>query len=201
MKLVCYRHGGATHYGAVKDNGKVVDLGTRLGALYPDIVAFIAGDGQAIARQVVATEPGDFDYDALDLLPVVPNPGKILCVGLNYHDHVDEANRVVGNRKVPDRPMIFGRWPESLAAHRKPITRPRISHMFDWEAEMLVVIGRETGRYVKTLCSTCSVTRASMNPACATISAIPARSRQARISKTPAQAARGWSPPTKSPIP
>ncbi len=149
MKLVCYRHGGTTHYGAVKDNGKVVDLGTRLGALYPDIVSFIAGDGQAIAQQVVASEAGDFDYDALDLLPVVPNPGKILCVGLNYHDHVDEANRVVGNRKVPDRPMIFGRWPESLAAHRKPITRPRISHMFDWEAEMLVVIGRETGRYVK----------------------------------------------------
>ena len=45
MKLVCYRHGGATHYGAVKDNGKVVDLGTRLGSLYPDIVSFIAGDG------------------------------------------------------------------------------------------------------------------------------------------------------------
>jgi 2-keto-4-pentenoate hydratase/2-oxohepta-3-ene-1,7-dioic acid hydratase in catechol pathway len=149
MKLVCYRHGGATHYGAVKGNGKVVDLGTRLGAQYPDIVSFIAGDGQAIARQVVATEPGDFDYDALDLLPVVPNPGKILCVGLNYHDHVDEANRTVGNRKVPDRPMIFGRWPESLASHRKPITRPRISQMFDWEAEMLVVMGRETGRYVK----------------------------------------------------
>lgn len=149
MKLVCYRHGGATHYGAVKDNGKVVDLGTRLGAQYPDIVSFIAGDGQAIARQVVATEPGDFDYDALDLLPVVPNPGKILCVGLNYHDHVDEANRTIGNRKAPDRPMIFGRWPESLASHGKPITRPRISHMFDWEAEMLVVMGRETGRYVK----------------------------------------------------
>lgn len=149
MKLVCYRHGGATHYGAVKDNSKVVDLGTRLGAQYPDIISFIAGDGQAIARQVVATEPGDFDYNALDLLPVVPNPGKILCVGLNYHDHVDEANRTIGNRKVPDRPMIFGRWPESLASHGKPITRPRISHMFDWEAEMLVVMGRETGRYVK----------------------------------------------------
>lgn len=149
MKLVCFTHGGVTHYGAVKDNGKVVDLGTRLGALYPDIVSFIARDGKAVAEQVVAREPGDFDYDSLDLLPVVPNPGKILCVGLNYHDHVDEANRAVGNRKVPDRPMIFGRWPESLAAHRKPILRPRISHMFDWEAEMLVVMGRETGRYVK----------------------------------------------------
>ena len=144
MKLVCYTHGGITHYGAVKTNGKVVDLSTRLGAKYPDIIAFIAHDGQAIAEQVVASEPGDFDYDALDLLPVVPNPGKILCVGLNYHDHVNEANR-----KVPDRPMIFGRWPESLAAHRKPILRPRISDKFDWEAEMLVVIGRETGRYVK----------------------------------------------------
>ena len=148
MKLVSYRHGGEVHYGAVK-GGRVVDLSSRLGASYPDIVAFIAKQGLPIARAVLEREPGDFDYDALDLLPVVPNPGKILCVGLNYHDHVDEANRAVGNRKVTELPMMFARWPESLTGHRKPILRPKVSQMLDWEAELLVVMGRHTGRYVQ----------------------------------------------------
>lgn len=148
MKLVSYTHGGEVHYGALKGN-RVIDLTSRLGGLYPDIVSFIAKSGLAIAQNLCEKESGDFDYDALDLLPVVPNPGKILCVGLNYHDHVDEANRTVGNRKVPDRPMMFARWPESLTGHKKPILRPKVSSMLDWEAEMLVVIGKPTGRYVK----------------------------------------------------
>src|SRR3970040_1877005 len=110
MKLVCYRHGGEIHYGAVKGDS-VVDLSSRLGASYPDIVAFIAKQGLPIARVMAEREHGDFAYQSLDLLPVVPNPGKILCVGLNYHDHVDEANRAVGNRKATELPMIFARWP------------------------------------------------------------------------------------------
>ena len=76
MKLVCYRHGGTIHYGAVK-GGRVVDLTTRMGAAYPDIVAFIAGDGLPIARSVVEREEGDFDYETLVLAPVVPNPGIV----------------------------------------------------------------------------------------------------------------------------
>lgn len=147
MKLVCYRHGGKVHYGAVK-GARVVDLSSRLGGAYPDIVAFIAGEGLPVARSIVERESGDFDYEKLDLLPVVPNPGKILCVGLNYHDHVDEANRAIGDRKASARPMMFARWPESLTAHRAPILRPKVSDSLDWEAELLVVIGRPTGRYV-----------------------------------------------------
>jgi 2-keto-4-pentenoate hydratase/2-oxohepta-3-ene-1,7-dioic acid hydratase in catechol pathway len=147
MKLVSFAHGGQIHYGAVK-NGKVIDLSARQGGQFPDIVSFIAHDGKQVAQSIVAESKGDYDYDSLDLLPVVPNPGKILCVGLNYHDHVTEANNAVGNRKAPDRAMIFARWPESLTAHKKPILRPRVSHMLDWEAELLVVIGKSTGRYV-----------------------------------------------------
>lgn len=147
MKLVCYRHGSEIHYGAVKGE-KVVDLSARLGGMYPDIIAFIAKDGLPIARNTVERQPGDFDYAAVELVPVVPNPGKILCVGLNYHDHVDEANRAVGNRKVTELPMMFPRWPESLTAHRQPILRPKVSDKLDWEAELLVVMGKPTGRYL-----------------------------------------------------
>lgn len=147
MKLVCYRHGGRLHYGAVK-GARVVDLASRIGAAYPDIVSFIAHDGLPVARGIVEREAGDFDYEALELAPVVPNPGKIVCVGLNYRDHIEEAESKLGNLKNTALPMIFARWPESLAAHRQPILRPKASHTLDWEAELLVVIGRDTGRYL-----------------------------------------------------
>jgi 2-keto-4-pentenoate hydratase/2-oxohepta-3-ene-1,7-dioic acid hydratase in catechol pathway len=149
MKLVCYRRRGELSYGAVKGD-RVVDLASRLGARYPDIVSFIAGDGLAIAEGVVANQAGDFAYDTLDLAPVVPNPGKILCVGLNYHDHIDEADRSIANLTKPTLPMMFARWPESLTGHRQAIVRPRASMTLDFEAELLVVMGRNTGRHVPT---------------------------------------------------
>jgi hypothetical protein len=131
MKLVSFEHAGKIHYGAVK-NGRVIDLSARLGGQYPDIISFIAHDGKQVAQAIIAESNGDYDYDQLNLLSVIPNPGKILCVGLNYHDHVTEANNAIGNRKAPDRAMIFARWPESLTGHRKPILRPKVSQMLDW---------------------------------------------------------------------
>jgi 2-keto-4-pentenoate hydratase/2-oxohepta-3-ene-1,7-dioic acid hydratase in catechol pathway len=149
MKLVSFEHRGSSHYGAMKGN-RVVDLGARLGGLYPTIVDFIAGDGLPIAKSIVENEPGDFKYDDLTLLPVVPNPSRIICVGLNYHDHINEANRQLNRSdKGFERPMIFARWPESLTAHRQPIFRPKVSNQLDYEAELLAVVGRDTGRYVK----------------------------------------------------
>jgi 2-keto-4-pentenoate hydratase/2-oxohepta-3-ene-1,7-dioic acid hydratase in catechol pathway len=149
MKLISFEHHGSCHYGAVKGT-KVVDLGARLGGLYPTIVDFIAGDGLPIAKSIVESEPGDFNYDDLTLLPVVPNPSRIICVGLNYHDHINEANRQLNRAdKGFERPMIFARWPESLTAHRQPIFRPKVSNQLDYEAELLAVIGKDTGRYVR----------------------------------------------------
>jgi 2-keto-4-pentenoate hydratase/2-oxohepta-3-ene-1,7-dioic acid hydratase in catechol pathway len=148
MKLVCYDRNGVTHYGAVKAE-RVIDLTTRLGAAYPTIVDFIAGDAQPIAQQIFAREDGDFAYDSLTLLPVVPNPSKIICVGLNYHDHIHEANRQLNRTDTGfEFPMIFARWPESMTGHEQPIFRPKASHQFDFEAELLVVMGKHTGRYV-----------------------------------------------------
>ena len=146
MKLVSYRLGEAVHYGVIKGD-RVIDLSTRLG--FADIVGFIAGGGpaQAQAQALLQSAAGDHDYDALTLLPVVPNPGKILCIGLNYADHVAEADKKLGGREIPTKPMVFARWPESLAAHRGVIRRPRVSDNLDWEAELLVVIGKRAPRY------------------------------------------------------
>lgn len=148
MKIVSYVYQDRHHYGALKA-GRVIDLTSRLGGLYPDITSFIAGQGQPMAESIVEQERGDFDYEGLTLAPVVPNPGKIFCVGINYKDHLEEANRHLGlNRPQSEYPMIFPRWAESLQAHRQPILRPKVSTQLDYEAELLVVIGKPTGRYL-----------------------------------------------------
>ncbi len=158
MKLVNFSHEGRTHYGAVKGT-RIVDLGAALGPAFPDIVSFIAGNALPQAQAIVASHTGEFDYDAVELLPVVPRPGKIICVGVNYDDHLEEARRYFAEKAEKDGrpmprppqsgyPMIFARWPESLTAHRAPILRPKVSVQLDWEAELLVVIGKPTGRYL-----------------------------------------------------
>jgi 2-keto-4-pentenoate hydratase/2-oxohepta-3-ene-1,7-dioic acid hydratase in catechol pathway len=77
------------------------------------------------------------DLDAVRLLPPVPVPPKILCVGLNYGDHLEESGL-----KKPIYPEIFGRFATSLIAHREPIRRPHESTALDYEAELAVVIGK-----------------------------------------------------------
>jgi acylpyruvate hydrolase len=77
------------------------------------------------------------DLNAVRLLPPVPAPAKILCVGLNYDDHLEESGL-----KKPEYPEIFGRFATSLIAHQDPIRRPYESIALDYEAELAVVIGK-----------------------------------------------------------
>jgi 2-keto-4-pentenoate hydratase/2-oxohepta-3-ene-1,7-dioic acid hydratase in catechol pathway len=77
------------------------------------------------------------DLNAVRLLPPVPVPPKILCVGLNYDDHLQESGL-----KKPTYPEIFGRFATSLIAHQQPIRRPPESVTLDYEAELAVVIGK-----------------------------------------------------------
>jgi 2-keto-4-pentenoate hydratase/2-oxohepta-3-ene-1,7-dioic acid hydratase in catechol pathway len=68
-------------------------------------------------------------------------PQKIVCVGLNYHDHAAE-----GAQKVPERPLLFAKWPNTLIGPREPIVLPSITAKVDYEGELGVVIGREASR-------------------------------------------------------
>jgi acylpyruvate hydrolase len=77
------------------------------------------------------------DLNTVRLLPPVPVPQKILCVGLNYGDHLEESGL-----KKPEYPEIFARFATSLIAHQEPIRRPRESAALDYEAELAVVIGK-----------------------------------------------------------
>ncbi len=84
------------------------------------------------------------DLNAVRLLPPVPVPPKILAVGLNYNDHLEESGL-----KKPDYPEIFARFATSLIAHQEPIRRPRESTALDYEAELAVVIGKPGRRIPK----------------------------------------------------
>ena len=150
MKFVSYLIDHEPRFGLVRDGG-VIDLWKRVGERHRDLRSFIASpDWLSDSEALLADAPKDYDYDDLVLQSVIPFPEKILCVALNYHDHVAEANRALpGGREVPKYPMIFARFPDSVAGHRAPLIRPRVSEQLDYEGELLVVIGRETPRYVK----------------------------------------------------
>jgi 2-keto-4-pentenoate hydratase/2-oxohepta-3-ene-1,7-dioic acid hydratase in catechol pathway len=150
MKFVSYSMGDEPHFGVVRDGG-VIDLTRRVGDRCPDLRTFIAlPDWRGLSEALLAGAPDDHEYDGLMLQSVIPFPEKILCVALNYHDHVAEANRhLPGGREVPKYPMVFVRFPDSLVGHRAPLIRPRVSQQLDYEAELLVVIGRHTPRHVK----------------------------------------------------
>jgi 2,4-didehydro-3-deoxy-L-rhamnonate hydrolase len=68
-------------------------------------------------------------------------PQKIVCVGLNYHDHAAE-----GAQKVPERPLLFAKWPNTLIGPREPIVLPSITAKVDYEGELGVIIGREASQ-------------------------------------------------------
>jgi 2-keto-4-pentenoate hydratase/2-oxohepta-3-ene-1,7-dioic acid hydratase in catechol pathway len=149
MKFVSYSVDSEPCYGLLRDGG-VIDLTRRVGNRHADLRSFItAADWRETAEKLLTTAQADHHYDALDLQSVIPFPEKIICVALNYNDHVAEANaHLPGGREVPKYPMCFVRFPDTLLGHRAPLVRPRVSQQLDYEAELLVVIGKQTPRYV-----------------------------------------------------
>ena len=140
MRLATFKTAQGASYGVVTGKG-IVDLRRYLGNQYPDLKSLIAGDALDQARKHVSETP---DYQASDVnwLPVIPNPGKIICVGLNYQEHVVETGR-----DNTEQPAIFLRLAESQVGHKQPIVRPRESQNLDFEAEIAVIIGK-AGRRV-----------------------------------------------------
>src|SRR6201993_1294846 len=105
---------------------------------FPGTLPELSAQGADLLRvgRSLAESPA-IDLNAVRLLPPMPVPPKILCVGLNYDDHLEESGL-----KKPAYPEIFARFATSLIAHRQPIRRPRESSALDYEAELAVVIGR-----------------------------------------------------------
>lgn len=136
MKVVSFLREGKPSYGVVK-GASVVDVGARLGAKYPDLVAVLKAGTLGDVAKAAEGQP-DFALGAVQLLPVVPNPGKIICIGVNYDEHRREMGR-----EPPGHPTCFVRFPESQMAHGDPLLKPAESDKFDYEGELAVIIGKE----------------------------------------------------------
>ncbi|MFV1878699.1 fumarylacetoacetate hydrolase family protein [Nioella sp.] len=137
MKLCSFRANGRASYGLVTENG-IVDLGRRSKAA--TLRDFIASGDMSAAAELV-NEPADFGFDAVEHDPVIPNPDKIICVGLNYHDHINET----GREETP-YPVLFARFQGSQIGHGAPLVKPLESDKFDYEGELAVIIGRKCRR-------------------------------------------------------
>ena len=130
VRYVSFRRpDGVSRYGRL-DGDSIVELGGSLREAIAD-----GRFGESVAGP--AWEVGE-----IALLPPIPDPGKIICIGLNYASHLSE----MGNKR-PEHPTVFTRWSDTLAAHGSPLVRPNNSTRFDYEGELAVIIGR-TARHV-----------------------------------------------------
>jgi 2-keto-4-pentenoate hydratase/2-oxohepta-3-ene-1,7-dioic acid hydratase in catechol pathway len=136
MKVVSFVRNGKSSYGVVVNDG-IVDMGAKLGSKYPDLVAVLKAGALAEVEAAAKGASADLPYDGTTLLPVIPNPGKIVCVGVNYDEHRREMGR-----EPPGHPTIFVRFPESQVAHNQPLLKPAESDKLDYEAELAVIIGK-----------------------------------------------------------
>jgi 2-keto-4-pentenoate hydratase/2-oxohepta-3-ene-1,7-dioic acid hydratase in catechol pathway len=151
MKIATFEANGRVSYGIVKDQG-VVDAGSRLGQRFPDLLAVIAAGQIDQLEELAAKTPVDFSLADIRLLKPLPNPGKILCVGINYPDRAAEYK---DNLERPKYPSIFVRFPASLVAHEEPILRPPESKQLDYEGEVALVVGRHARRIAERDAMSC----------------------------------------------
>ena len=140
MRLVSFTTAGRQSYGVIRDDG-IVDLGRRLGDKAPTLRRLLAAGMLDAAREAAAAAP-DVMLDAVTFDPVIPDPDKIICIGLNYRDHVAETGRT----ETPN-PALFARFAGSQVGHGQPLIQPRVSTDFDYEGELAVIIGTG-GRHI-----------------------------------------------------
>ncbi|MGF7150063.1 2-keto-4-pentenoate hydratase/2-oxohepta-3-ene-1,7-dioic acid hydratase in catechol pathway [Sphingomonas zeicaulis] len=137
MRYVSFRRPDGTPSFGRLDGEQIVELATPGGAVSLKaalIDGSLAGltDGTRFARADVV------------LLPVIPDPAKILCVGLNYAEHVKETGR-----EQKAHPAIFVRYPDSLVADGQPMVKPAVTERFDYEGELAVIIGKRAHKVAR----------------------------------------------------
>ncbi len=143
MRFVSYRAGVTPGWGVLVGAEGVVDsrqLGSQLPSTLREFIALSATQPNLMADvKARATAATPTRLDAVTLAPCVPQPGKIICLGVNYYDHAKE-----GGNAIADYPAFFLRCETSLLAHGAPLQVPAISDKLDFEAELAVVIGQRT---------------------------------------------------------
>jgi len=143
MRLLTFERQGRVSLGVATDKG-VVDLSIAapdLPETWPEVFgALLLSRIEAAVES--AADSAHLAEDNITFLPPIPLPPKIVATGLNYHAHAAELDM-----DPPPCPVIFSRYPTSLVGHGQDLVRPRLSDRFDYEGELVFVIGKG-GRYI-----------------------------------------------------
>jgi 2-keto-4-pentenoate hydratase/2-oxohepta-3-ene-1,7-dioic acid hydratase in catechol pathway len=140
MKLLSFTADGKDFFGAVSGDG-VVTLNDKIGQ--PDLRSALAAGAMAAMHKTAKEAKPDRKLSEIKFLPVIPNPQKILCAGINYRSHAAETGR-----ELPKQPSLFIRFTDTLVGHDGELVRPAVSDNFDFEGELAVVIGKPA-RHIK----------------------------------------------------
>jgi len=140
MKIASFIHDGRSSYGVVNDDA-VSDAGAVLGHRYADLRSLL-NSGEGLAELASLRDAPVLNIEQVQWLPVIPNPDKVLCVGLNYLKHIVETGR-----EVPKYPTLFTRFASAQVGHDQPLILPKASTAFDFEGELAIVIGK-AGRHI-----------------------------------------------------
>jgi 2-keto-4-pentenoate hydratase/2-oxohepta-3-ene-1,7-dioic acid hydratase in catechol pathway len=142
MKLASYKADGKPSYGVVSGDG-VITMNERFGGHAASLREALAGGLLPRIKEEAAHGRADRKLSEIKFLPAIPNPEKILCVGINYKSHAAEHGA-----EAPKLPNIFTRFVNTLVAHDGEMIRPKVSTNFDFEGELALVIGKG-GRHIK----------------------------------------------------
>lgn len=141
MKFLSFSKDDVQTFGAVIGDG-VVDLGGRHGGL-PDLRQAIRTDRLAELATEAAAADADYALEDIEFLPTIPNPEKVICIGVNYANRNAEYK---DGSEPPKYPSVFMRTRESLTGHEQPLLDPPESDQLDYEGEIVIVIGKEGRR-------------------------------------------------------
>ena len=133
MNFISFLNNNEERFGIVFNN-KVTDLTGQINNIksLKELIQFnCLEEGRSYAKN----NPADIDINSIKLLPVIPNPSKIICVGLNYHEHVKETEKTIA-----DNPVTFQRFNDSQVAHMENMIIPKASDNLDFEGEMALIM-------------------------------------------------------------
>jgi len=136
MKLATFTHGGKTRIGKVVDGG-IVDLPVTDPSLPNDMIAFLEAGDAAMSAAQRASSDNPIPVSEVVLEAPVLKPGKVMAIGLNYRDHVEESGL-----EVPKNQIWFTKSPTGCVGDGADVLKPAVSDLIDWEAELCMVIGK-----------------------------------------------------------
>ena len=149
MKFLSFKHDGQDSFGGINESGEqpaIVNLSKRSSDL-SDLRDVIRNDRLNELTELVQSSDADLSLDDVELVPTIPNPEKIICIGVNYANRNAEYK---DGSDLPKYPSVFMRNRESLVGHKQDIINPPESDQLDYEGEIVLVIGKEGRRIPET---------------------------------------------------